>query len=70
MLLGLEAGLLQRLRGADRAEPAAPLPVRAGLARMILMLALYVGLKLLGLPRLARYFTLALVASFRIRTQE
>lgn len=69
MLLGFEAGLLQRLRGAERAEPAPPLSTAAGVARLILMLALYVGLKLLGVPRLARYFTLALVASYRRESQ-
>lgn len=65
MLWGLEAGLLQRLRGQELAPPPSRLPLTAGFVRLLLMLTLYVGLKILGVPRLLRYLLLALTASFR-----
>lgn len=65
MLWGLEAGLLQRLRGECQKDAPAPIPFAAGFLRLGVMLALYVGLKALDWPRLLRYLLLALTASVR-----
>ncbi len=64
MLLGLEVGLLQRLR-AGLQPPPPPLPPGPAAGRLLLLLLGYIGLKTLGCPRLLRYAVLALIASWR-----
>lgn len=66
LLLGLELSLLQRFRGAPSSdEPPPRLLLLAGLGRLLALLAAYLGLKLLGWPRLWRYLILALIAAWR-----
>jgi membrane-associated phospholipid phosphatase len=64
MLLGLELALLQRHRG-EEASPPVGLSALQGALRMLGMLALYLGLSSGSVPRMARYFALALLAGWR-----
>ena len=70
LLLGFEGALLWRLKGELHAPAPPPIPLWQGFLRLLLILALYVGLKELALPRLLRYAVLGIAAAYRSRRAE